>query len=114
MKRLGFQKFCAHGGNWGGLISSAMATLYPENVIAMHSNSPIINTPATNIQHIFGSILPSRVMVSVHDENLFFPLFERFNDIWRETGPLHLHTTKPDTIGEDLSLYVPINIFVEN
>jgi pimeloyl-ACP methyl ester carboxylesterase len=40
MKRLGYDKFVAQGGDWGAAITQELALLAPENVIAIHSNMP--------------------------------------------------------------------------
>lgn len=38
MLRIGYNKFMVQGGDFGSFIGSNMATLFPENVIAYHSN----------------------------------------------------------------------------
>ncbi|CAH2229030.1 jg7101 [Pararge aegeria aegeria] len=38
MARLGHDQFYIQGGDWGSIIGSAIATLYPENVLGFHSN----------------------------------------------------------------------------
>jgi pimeloyl-ACP methyl ester carboxylesterase len=40
MKRLGYDKFFAQGGDWGGLITDVMAAQSPGNLIAMATNFP--------------------------------------------------------------------------
>lgn len=40
MKRLGYEKFVAQGGDWGGLITDVMATQSPENLLGMATNFP--------------------------------------------------------------------------
>lgn len=40
MERLGYEKFFAQGGDWGGVITDVMASQSPENVIAMATNFP--------------------------------------------------------------------------
>jgi len=41
MKRLGYEKFFAQGGDWGGLITDLMAVQSPNNLIGMATNFPI-------------------------------------------------------------------------
>lgn len=36
MIKLGYTKFHVHGGGWGGVIASHIATLFPQNVIGLH------------------------------------------------------------------------------
>ncbi|TCC90077.1 epoxide hydrolase [Pedobacter frigiditerrae] len=40
MKRLGYKKFLAQGGDWGGLITDIMAVQSPENLLGMATNFP--------------------------------------------------------------------------
>jgi pimeloyl-ACP methyl ester carboxylesterase len=41
MKRLGYEKFFAQGGDWGGLITDLMAVQSPNNLLGMATNFPI-------------------------------------------------------------------------
>ena len=41
MKRLGYEKFFAQGGDWGGLITDVMAVQSPNNLLGMATNFPI-------------------------------------------------------------------------
>jgi len=45
MKRLGYNKFVAQGGDWGALIVDLMAKQAPEGLLAIHSNMPGIVPP---------------------------------------------------------------------
>jgi pimeloyl-ACP methyl ester carboxylesterase len=40
MKRLGYEKFFAQGGDWGGLITDVMAVQSPDNLLGMATNFP--------------------------------------------------------------------------
>jgi len=40
MKRLGYARFTAQGGDWGALITEQMALLAPPELIAIHTNMP--------------------------------------------------------------------------
>ncbi|GAA0944247.1 epoxide hydrolase family protein [Pseudonocardia zijingensis] len=37
MERLGYHRFVAHGGDWGGVITTILAGRHPEHVIGIHS-----------------------------------------------------------------------------
>lgn len=45
MKRLGYEKFVAQGGDWGGLITDLMAVQSSDNLIAMATNFPVAVPP---------------------------------------------------------------------
>ena len=40
MKRLGYNRFTAQGGDWGGFVTNAMAVQAPPELIAIHTNFP--------------------------------------------------------------------------
>ena len=40
MKRLGYSRFVAQGGDWGGLVTNAMALQAPPELIGIHMNFP--------------------------------------------------------------------------
>ena len=40
MKRLGYKKYVAQGGDWGANVTQELALLYPSDVLAIHSNMP--------------------------------------------------------------------------
>jgi pimeloyl-ACP methyl ester carboxylesterase len=45
MKRLGYTRFVASGGDWGGLISDVMAAQAPPELLAIHTNLPFTVPP---------------------------------------------------------------------
>ena len=45
MKRLGYTKFVAQGGDWGALITDAMATQAPPELLGIHTNLPFTVPP---------------------------------------------------------------------
>lgn len=40
MKRLGYSKYVAQGGDWGAIITDMMAVQKPDGLIGIHSNMP--------------------------------------------------------------------------
>jgi len=102
MIRLGHKKFYAHGGDWGSIISSNMATLYHENVMGIHITMCVSNHPRSTLKMFLGSIAP-QYFFSKHEQDSLIPLSKMFKFMMRETGYLHLQATKPDTIGIGLS-----------
>jgi len=40
MKRLGYKKFVAQGGDWGNAVSESMALIAPPELLAIHTNMP--------------------------------------------------------------------------
>lgn len=99
MIRLGYEKYYLQGGDWGGVITSIMAALYPEHVLGLHSNMCVVNSPKANAKLLIGSLIPSLVVEEEYQDRLY-PLSETFSNIMEESGYFHMHATKPDTLGK--------------
>ncbi|WP_052273472.1 epoxide hydrolase family protein [Flavihumibacter solisilvae] len=59
MKRLGYEKFFAQGGDWGGLITDVMSVQSPENVLGMATNFPCTVPPEINNAAFGGAPAPA-------------------------------------------------------
>ncbi|GJQ78677.1 Jheh2 [Trypoxylus dichotomus] len=104
MHRIGFKKFYIQGGDWGGVILANMATLFPDEVLGGHSNVCIVlnDNPIVNFKLLLGSIFPSLVVPKEHETKMY-PLSNIFEFNLRESGYMHLQSTKPDTVGVGLN-----------
>lgn len=40
MRRLGYRRFAAHGGDWGGVITTVLGGRFPEHVLGIHTLTP--------------------------------------------------------------------------
>ena len=102
MLRLGHNKFVFQGGDWGSILGSNMAALFPDNVLGYHSNMCGSMSPVSNIKLLMQTLLPSVFLEKEHIEfhkgipDLFIHIMEKF-------GYLDIQATKPDTIGAVLS-----------
>ncbi|XP_023160353.2 juvenile hormone epoxide hydrolase 1 [Drosophila hydei] len=103
MLRLGHKKFFIQGGDWGSIIGSNLATLYPDNVLGYHSNMCIMNTPLSILKGIYTHYYPDKVLKSrmFHDHHV--GIWEQYQELLVESGYFHIQATKPDTIGAALS-----------
>ncbi|KAH0951508.1 hypothetical protein HN011_003406 [Eciton burchellii] len=99
MLRLGFNKFYAQGGDWGSLIATDLATLFPDNIIGVHTNMCTVssNTPLM-FWTLLGIIFPSFVVDKEHYSKMY-PFKYHMHRLLEETGYMHLQATKPDTAG---------------
>ncbi|XP_051170361.1 juvenile hormone epoxide hydrolase 1-like [Leptopilina boulardi] len=102
MARLGYNEFYTQGGDWGSIITSNLATLFPEKVIGAHLNMCGINTPSSLFWTLLGTYLPSVVVDKEHASRMY-PMSHHFSRLLEESGYFHLQATKPDTIGSALS-----------
>jgi pimeloyl-ACP methyl ester carboxylesterase len=58
MKRLGYEKFLAQGGDWGGLITDIMAAQSPTNLLGIATNFPCVVPPAIDGAAFTGAPAP--------------------------------------------------------
>uniref|UniRef100_A0A6P4FV67 Epoxide hydrolase n=1 Tax=Drosophila rhopaloa TaxID=1041015 RepID=A0A6P4FV67_DRORH len=101
MLRVGFNKFLVQGGDWGSIIGSNVASLFPENVLGYHSNMCGNNSPLGQIKLVLASFFPSWFVDSQH-ASFYKGLGHMFSTILEEMGYAHIQASKPDTIGNAL------------
>ena len=101
--RLGFKEgFYLQGGDWGAIITTALATLYPDDVRGLHINMAIASTPSVPLKQMISGLAPTFVskMLGLQTDP---SIKDQFKKLVEESGYLHLQATKPDTIGVALS-----------
>ena len=59
MKRLGYTRFAAQGGDWGAMVTDVMATQAPPELLGIHLNWPFAVPPDIDKALQTGSTLPS-------------------------------------------------------
>ncbi|CAO1411548.1 unnamed protein product [Diamesa hyperborea] len=101
MKRLGIEKFYIQGGDWGSLIGSDIASLFPENVMGYHSNMCAVQSPLAMGKGFVASFYPKFFMDAEFVE-WSYPFMPKFFELVQESGYMHIQSTKPDTIGTAL------------
>lgn len=47
MRRLGYDRYLAHGGDFGSMLAPELSRIAPENVLGVHVNGPLAAAPAT-------------------------------------------------------------------
>jgi pimeloyl-ACP methyl ester carboxylesterase len=103
IERLGFKDgFYMQGGDWGGIITTALATLYPDDVIGLHLNFAVGSTPSVPLKQMISAVAPTFLSKSLGLQ--YEPSVKRqFAQLIEETGYFHLQATKPDTLGVSLN-----------
>jgi pimeloyl-ACP methyl ester carboxylesterase len=76
MKRLGYKKYVAQGGDWGNAISEIMALIAPPELMAIHTNMPA-TVPASIDQALAAGKIPSNLTV---DEKNAYQQLDNFNN----------------------------------
>jgi len=99
MIKVGFNKFYVQGGDWGAMIGANMAMMFPDNVLAYHSNMCTGMSPLSAFKMFVASFYPSWFIEDKEFSSWVYPFAPKFLDILQETGYMHLQATKPDTIG---------------
>jgi len=89
MRRLGYQRYVAQGGDWGAVVTTELARQQPAGLAAIHLNMPLVipqPVPAENF-----SVQERRAV----------DLYQRF--LSDGFGYFHLQATRPQTVGYALT-----------
>uniref|UniRef100_A0AAY4AZU4 Epoxide hydrolase n=1 Tax=Denticeps clupeoides TaxID=299321 RepID=A0AAY4AZU4_9TELE len=106
MRRLGFGRFYAQGGDWGWQITTNMAQLDPTAVKGLHINfAPVENVgPLVILSILLGRRFPGLFGFTELDVKRLYPRVEKMLvEPLKETGYFHIQATKPDTAGRGLN-----------
>ncbi|MDX3075634.1 epoxide hydrolase [Streptomyces sp. NPDC088354] len=68
MKRLGYTKYAAQGGDWGAVVTDLMGVQEPEGLVGIHTNMPKVVPPAIEAAIVAGNPLPSDVVLANDEE----------------------------------------------
>ncbi len=93
MKRLGYTRFVAQGGDWGSPISNEMAKLAPPELLGIHVNLPGVVPP--EIVKALQSGDPPPTGLSVDEQNAFEQLRLSFS---RRRAYAQIMGTRPQTL----------------
>ncbi|MFJ9619462.1 epoxide hydrolase family protein [Streptomyces noursei] len=89
MSRLGYERFLAQGGDWGAVITTALAVGHPGRVEAMHTTMPLAQQP------------PGATMDDLDDAERAV-LGESREVAEDESGYMRQQSTRPQTLGYGL------------
>jgi pimeloyl-ACP methyl ester carboxylesterase len=98
MKRLGYARYVAQGGDWGSPISSAMARQAPEGLLGIHVNLPATIPPEVAAVLAGGGPAPAGLS---EKERAAFDALDTFSKKHRAYAVMM--TTRPQTIGYALT-----------
>lgn len=68
MKRLGYTRYVAQGGDWGAIITEVMAVQEPEGLAGIHTNMAAVFPPAVEQAIVVGAPIPADVGPSTEEE----------------------------------------------
>jgi len=75
MKRLGYTKYVAQGGDWGNAVTEQMALLAPQGLVGIHTNMPATVPPDIDKAAFAGVPAPSNLVADekhAYDQLAFF------------------------------------------
>ncbi|CAF3250631.1 unnamed protein product [Rotaria socialis] len=107
MQRLGHSKYIVCGGDWGAIIGTLIAQLYPSHVRGLYITMVAASLSFKhNIQLALGHFISPSILLDYDEQEFLVKRFNAFDyaaHLWHEGGYFHLQATKPDTIGYALN-----------
>lgn len=98
MKRLGYKKYVAQGGDWGSVVADKMARQQPEGLLGIHVNMPA--TVPANVAKALKNGDPAPKGLSTKEK----AAFESLNRLYTKGGGYAaMMVTRPQTLGYGLS-----------
>ncbi|MHA3701971.1 epoxide hydrolase family protein [Jatrophihabitans sp. YIM 134969] len=88
MTRLGYDRWAAHGGDWGSVVTTALGALRPDGLLGIHLNTP----------YAFPATIPATL--SAEEQRAVDGLTRYGGELG---GANHLQGTRPQTIGYALA-----------
>ena len=92
MKRLGYKKYVAQGGDWGGVIVDLMGVQAPPELLAIHTNFPGVVPPELDAAALAGAPVPAGL--SGDEKRAYEQLAAFYKDVYYA----FLMGTRPQTL----------------
>ncbi|GGN95166.1 hydrolase [Streptomyces albiflavescens] len=95
MKRLGYTKYVAQGGDWGAIISDLMGVQEPEGLAGIHVNLPGTVPPAVEQALAVGNPLPSDVVLAGDEEKR---AVEQVSHLYQNIAQFLMMASRPQSL----------------
>lgn len=95
MKRLGYTKYVAQGGDWGAVVTDLMGVQEPEGLVGIHTNMPKVIPPAIEQAIIAGGPLPSDVVLANDEEKR---AVEQLDFVYRHVYYAYMMGSRPQSL----------------
>ena len=80
MKRLGYQKYVAQGGDWGAVVVELMGAAAPQGLLGVHTNMPNVVPPAIDVAAFRGE--PAPAGLSADEKHAYEQLAAFYKDVY--------------------------------
>jgi pimeloyl-ACP methyl ester carboxylesterase len=94
MKRLGYTKYVAQGGDWGAIVTDLMGAQEPEGLIGIHTNMPKVIPAAIDASLIAGNPLPAGLSLSDEEK----AAVEQLDFVYRHVYYAYMMASRPQTL----------------
>ncbi|MFE4922843.1 epoxide hydrolase family protein [Streptomyces sp. NPDC056661] len=94
MKRLGYTKYVAQGGDWGAIVTDLMGSQEPEGLVGIHTNMPKVIPPAIDAALAKGNPLPEGLSLSDEEK----AACEQLDFVYRHVYYAYLMGSRPQSL----------------
>ncbi|MER7808455.1 epoxide hydrolase family protein [Streptomyces sp900116325] len=95
MKRLGYTKYVAQGGDWGAVVTDLMGVQEPEGLVGIHTNMPKVIPPAIEQAIITGDPLPADIVLANDEEKA---AVEQLDFVYRHVYYAYMMGSRPQSL----------------
>ncbi|WP_431954608.1 epoxide hydrolase family protein, partial [Actinacidiphila sp. bgisy167] len=95
MKRLGYTRYVAQGGDWGAVVTDLMGVQEPEGLVGIHTNMPKVIPPAIEEAIVAGNPLPSDVVLANDEEKA---AVEQLDFVYRHVYYAYIMGSRPQSL----------------
>ena len=92
MKRLGYDKFVAQGGDWGAIVTDMMGVQEPEGLLGIHTNMAGAIPPDINNMAFAGAPAPAGLSAEEKE------IYEQLSFFYKDVYYAFLMGTRPETL----------------
>ncbi|MEU1600740.1 epoxide hydrolase family protein [Streptomyces sp. NPDC005708] len=94
MKRLGYTKYVAQGGDWGAIVTDLMGAQEPEGLLGIHTNMPKVIPADIDAALLVGNPLPAGLSLSQEEQTAVAQL----DFVYRHVYYAYMMGSRPQTL----------------
>ncbi|MFI8185284.1 epoxide hydrolase [Actinacidiphila glaucinigra] len=94
MKRLGYTKYVAQGGDWGAIVTDLMGLQEPRGLLGIHTNMPGVIPPAIDQAIAKGNPLPAGTVLSAEEK----ATVKQLDFVYRHVYYAYMMGSRPQTL----------------